>query len=223
MCKSSLLVLAQGPWSNFEIGGALLVPQYWGGRRGTRHFFLLTLYNFKNIGGHVPPLLPYSAVPVAFVVDLSTYLVHFYFLFNSWNSKKIIKIMNVHCCKLNCFSGVMFKMPSNIVVKFAKIYMSEGPHSHILMTGGGGGVQVNFWVWNYGQKWFFWVYARCWEFFGLQKKTRRIFWGCKTRTKGFLGGMLKKVVIFLGRQILKLWFFGYKIRTSVGPPPPPNH
>ena len=32
--------------------------------------------------------------------------------------------------------------------------------------------------------------------------------------------MLKKGVIFLGKQILKLWFLGYKIWTSVGPPPP---
>ena len=47
--------------------GARLVTQYWG---GTKHFFLLILYNFKNIGGHVPPFLPthppptpYSAVP----------------------------------------------------------------------------------------------------------------------------------------------------------------
>ena len=55
----------QGPPSNFEIGGASLVTQYWG---GTRYFFLLALYNFKNIGrgGGVggstcPP--PYSAVP----------------------------------------------------------------------------------------------------------------------------------------------------------------
>ena len=31
-----------------EGGGALLVTQYWG---GTRHFFLLNLYNFQNIGG----------------------------------------------------------------------------------------------------------------------------------------------------------------------------
>ena len=54
----------QGPQSNFEIGGgggAPLVTRYWG---GTRHFFLLTLYNFKNIGGHVPPgPTPRSAVP----------------------------------------------------------------------------------------------------------------------------------------------------------------
>ena len=31
---------------------------------GTRHFFLLTLYNFKNIGGpHAPRASPGSAVP----------------------------------------------------------------------------------------------------------------------------------------------------------------
>ena len=38
------------------------MTEYWG---GTMHFFLLTLYNFKNIGGgHVPsPPAPYSAVP----------------------------------------------------------------------------------------------------------------------------------------------------------------
>ena len=29
---------------------------------GTRHFFLLILYNCKNIGGRVPPLSPCSAV-----------------------------------------------------------------------------------------------------------------------------------------------------------------
>ena len=57
---------SQGPRSNFEIGGgggAPLVTQYWG---VTRHFFSLTLYNFKNIGrAHAPPpsLPPYSAVP----------------------------------------------------------------------------------------------------------------------------------------------------------------
>ena len=55
----------QGRRSNFEIGGAPLVTQYWG-EGGTRHFFLLILYNFKNIeGGHVPPPPPppHSVVP----------------------------------------------------------------------------------------------------------------------------------------------------------------
>ena len=51
--------ISQGPRSNFEIGGggggAPILTQYW---RGTKHLFLLILYNFKNIGGgggHVPP------------------------------------------------------------------------------------------------------------------------------------------------------------------------
>ena len=49
--------------------GAPLVTQHLGGGGGTKHFFLLILYNFKKIGGHVPPCpLPpphplYSAVP----------------------------------------------------------------------------------------------------------------------------------------------------------------
>ena len=50
------------------------MTEYWG---GTIHFFLLTLYNLKNIGGgggHVPPCpppLPYSAVPdrVKYIFD----------------------------------------------------------------------------------------------------------------------------------------------------------
>ena len=49
--------------ATLRLGGAPLVTEYWGGC--TRHFFLLTLYNFKNIGGggtfHTCP--PYSAVP----------------------------------------------------------------------------------------------------------------------------------------------------------------
>ena len=46
----------QGLRSNFEVdrGGAPLVTQSW----DTRHFFLLIIYNFKIIGGHVPTPLP---------------------------------------------------------------------------------------------------------------------------------------------------------------------
>ena len=36
-------------------GGAPLVTQYWGGAQDT---FLLTLCNFKNVGGHMPPWPP---------------------------------------------------------------------------------------------------------------------------------------------------------------------
>ena len=44
-------------------GGGTISDSILGG--GTRHFFLLNLYNFKNIGGgaHAHPA-PYSAVPV---------------------------------------------------------------------------------------------------------------------------------------------------------------
>ena len=43
------------------------MTQYWGGG-GTRHFFPLSLYNFKNIGGHVPlppPPTPQSLLQMA--------------------------------------------------------------------------------------------------------------------------------------------------------------
>ena len=81
-CRTS-----QGPRSNFEIGRAPLVPQYWGGGGGgggggTRHFFLQTPYNFKNIGGQVappPPPSPYSAVPAS----------------NFWQEEYSCKLINV--------------------------------------------------------------------------------------------------------------------------------
>ena len=53
-----------------------------------------------------------------------------------------------------------------------------------------------------------------------RKKNGEIFLGCEKRTKGFFGGMLKKVVIFLGRQILKLWFFWVKNMNLCRIPPP---
>ena len=48
-----LYVIVIKPRSNFKIGGRgkrghQILTQYWG---GTKHFFLLILYNFKNIGG----------------------------------------------------------------------------------------------------------------------------------------------------------------------------
>ena len=54
-------------------------------------------------------------------------------------------------------------------------------------------------------------------FLGHEKKKTEGFFGLWKKNYGIFLGMLKKVVIFLGRQILKLWFFGYKIWTSVGP------
>ena len=66
--RFSLLQVHQGPRSNFEIGGGgggTISDSILG---GTKHFFLLILYNFENIGGvgvgARAPLPPYSAVPV---------------------------------------------------------------------------------------------------------------------------------------------------------------
>ena len=53
-------MFAQGPRSNFEIGGGggTISGSILGG--GTKHIFLLILYNFKNIGA---PLLPPPPFP----------------------------------------------------------------------------------------------------------------------------------------------------------------
>ena len=67
---------------------------------------------------------------------------------------------------------------------------------------------------------FFWVYERHRDFFGSQRKTEGFFWVAKKGLRDFFG-YAKNVVNFLGRQILKLWFFGYKIWISVRPPPSP--
>ena len=59
---------SRGPRSNFEIGGGggggTISDSILGGG-GTRYFFLLNLFNFKNIGGGstCPPCPPYSVVP----------------------------------------------------------------------------------------------------------------------------------------------------------------
>ena len=97
------VLLEQGPRSNFEIGGggggggAPLVTEYLGG--GTTLFFLLTLYNFKSIGGGarapLPPLLrgpcrtpQFLSVPVSTIdydnlceiAVYSTIIVHYLFI-----------------------------------------------------------------------------------------------------------------------------------------------
>ena len=70
--RTSTKSVTAGTRPNFEIDGGMGVGGGGGGGGtlsnlilgGTRHFFLLTLYNFKNIGVHVPPpALPCSAVP----------------------------------------------------------------------------------------------------------------------------------------------------------------
>ena len=83
------------------------------------------------------------------------------------------------------------------------VRIPQGPHSHILMTGGGegGGIRVIFLALKFWPKKIFWVYERGWGFFGSQKKG--LFWVVKKGLKDFFG-YAKKVVFFLGRQILKL-------------------
>ena len=65
-------MFAQGPRSNFEMGGGgggTISGSILGGG-GTKHIFLLILYNFKNIGAPLlPPLsLLRGACIIAFLV-----------------------------------------------------------------------------------------------------------------------------------------------------------
>ena len=67
-------------------------------------------------------------------------------------------------------------------------FLPQGPHSHILMTGGGGGgtVQVIFFGSEILAKSDFFGFMKDAEIFlGHEKRNRRIFLGCKKRTKGF--------------------------------------
>ena len=76
----------------------------------------------------------------------------------------------------------------------------QGPHSHILMTGGPSDfLGLKF----LAQSDFFWVYEIRRDFFGSQKKTEGFF-GLRKKEQEIFLGMLKTVVIFVGRHILKL-------------------
>ena len=85
------------------------------------------------------------------------------------------------------------------------VLKTQGPNSLILMTGegGGGGVRVTILGLKFWPKEIFWDYERCRDFFESPKKTEGFF-GLQKKDYGIFGGMLKNVVIFLGRQILKL-------------------
>ena len=68
------------------------------------------------------------------------------------------------------------------------MYLSQGPHSHILMMG------VSEWLfgaWNFGQKRFFGSMKDARIFFGCEKNQKN-FWGYEKRTK------LKKTSEFFG-------------------------
>ena len=104
------------------------------------------------------------------------------------------------------------------VAKFASLNITQGSHSHILLTEGVRGIFLGLKFWPKGI--FLGVYGEHGDFFGLRKKPE-IFWVLHFSSAqiknniyaiycwcGISLGMLKKVGIFLGRQILKLGFFG---------------
>ena len=89
-------------------------------------------------------------------------------------------------------------MLNKVILKFPyqitnRVFCPQGPHSHILMTGGGGGPSDFL-----GSE----ILAIS-DIFG-SKRDAAILGGCEERTKGCFWGMPKYVVIFLARQILKL-------------------
>ena len=88
---------------------APLLSQYWG---GTKHFFLLILYNFRNIGGHVPPCPPppYSAVPVFDAVKPSL---------------KQLTIASWLRSRINPFSAGEYGGKMGITVSICNIYIKQ--------------------------------------------------------------------------------------------------
>ena len=78
---------------------------------------------------------------------------------------------------IHVFWGYIFSRAKLISINFSKLmgwvwFLSQGPHSHILVTGRSEGF---FWVWHSGQKGFFWVYERSRDFFGSRKQHRDFF------------------------------------------------
>ena len=91
----------------------------------------------------------------------------------------------------------------------------QGPHSHILMTGGGSdffGSEI------LAKGDIFGSMKDAGIFLGREKITEGLFGVAKKEMRDFFG-CVKKVVIFLGRQILKLpIFWGIKYEPLSDPP-----
>ena len=77
------------------------------------------------------------------------------------------------------------------------MYKTQGPHSHILMKGGGV-VRVIFLGLKFWQKVIFSVYERRWDSFWVTKKNREIFLGCEKKGLRDFFGYVKKNGDFLG-------------------------
>ena len=84
--------------------------------------------------------------------------------------------------------------------------LPRGPHSHILMTGGGGRMillSLKFWpkviFWVYERRWdFFWLRKKQSDFWGLRKKVLRDFFGYAKNSSDFIWQTNSEVVISLG-------------------------
>ena len=89
---------------------------------------------------------------------------HFILIMRSWTERSF-HFRGKKCCKMHLKRNQSLKTPWHMKVAHSGLWApdAQGPHSHILMTGGSEGF---FWVWHFGQKGFFWVYERRRDFFG---------------------------------------------------------
>ena len=136
--------------------------------------------------------------------------------------------MDLGGCHRVIRAGYKFSIQGIMGTSFA----SRGPTYIFFWLEGSDGL---FWVWNFGQKRFFWVYEWCGYFFGSQKKPG-IFLGIVLFTSSnqqqckhnlllvwdYFRLHVKNDRDFFGLTNSEVWiFFGYKIWTSVGLTPPP--
>ena len=81
-------------------------------------------------------------------------------------------------------TSVQNQQLSSVIVKLKLVgchptMYAQGPHSHILMTGGGGGGPKDFLGSDIlAKRDFFWVYERRRDFFGSRKQHRDFFGYC---------------------------------------------
>ena len=114
-----------------------------------------------------------------------------------YTARSILKYIKGKQKSLGCPSHLALSL---FVISISSLTRAQGPYSHITMMGGGG-VRVFFLGLKILAKGdFFGSMKGHRDFFGSRRKTEGFFWVVK---KG-LRDLLKKVVIFLGRQILKL-------------------
>ena len=106
--------------------------------------------------------------------------------FNLENISSLIPKLNVF--KKGVYESWLERCHSRLPIKRVKgaaRLTAQGPHSHILMTGGEGSPS-NSWGLKFWPKWFFWVYERRRDFMVAKTdKAEEFSWGCEKRTKIF--------------------------------------